>query len=952
LIKRKKLEIISLLFILSILSIPLRYFGNNLKLPESERQDKVNLSAQVSETKQWIKNPTFESPIEPTWFWKNGTEGDNSDIIAVPSSEQANFTILGDSQTIEISDPLNDGSWQRYKNDVFLFPDTSVINKSGLYVDHDYDETVNQTRNYHSVHIRKNVNLGINMSDYVITAASLKVNFNATVNVNVDTSNVNFPVQFGIGDFATFYVLISDINRVNPYRVANNKTTNLGQDSGPILNINNKDIETVAEEDLITALTSSLEKDIDYSNFTITLGIDIYCEDNGPPSNDHDTWEALIIRSCNLTFSYEKKIDQFTTISWNQVGNALTGGIFQILEAKLNFKYLINETWPSSAPLSEIRFVINNKVGDETVKLRFGNISFQEAKVGGFDVTSLIPAGINITFSIELFIKDNFQLNHSISISIDDVFLNISYIKTFPDYQTELELFLYNINSTDDPFVNIANDNLLNVTVKYRQNSNQIHITNASIQLEGKISGALTENIPLQQYSKIINVSQLGIGTRLLTIVAQKTNHESITFPFLIKVIERETEIQLFLNGVQKYDNSSTQIEINEKVNISVLYKDLELQNFLRGASVNLLGLGKLNETTNHYNITINTDVLEKGTNFLTIYAQLDNYQALTFQFVIDVIDISTNLQLLLNNELKTLDPIIDLPIGSMLNITIKYLEYKTGLPIDNPVVQLIGEGISTNLIENLSLKHHSVSLNTSDLHLGIKRFSIVANAIDYQIETIDLRITISRINSIISTESGESITNAHSGDNVKLKIVLNNTVYGDYIKGASVTYIWEQGQGVLTDPENDGIYEVILKNVPTGSHIITITAFAGDDYDFNTYEFTISVVRKTEPNLTWLIIGLTGGILILGVTITLYQTHFKYSPVVRKIRKLKKAIKKGKKVKTLLVNDRESILLENFQKTKEMLEFEPIQSGKKKVMDKFAISKQNTKKFNGEDSP
>ena len=119
---------------------------------ESERQDIVNTSAQISETKQWIKNPTFDSPIEPIWFWKNGTQGDYSDVIAIPGSEQANFTILGDSQTIEISDPLNDGTWQLYRNDVFLFPDISVVNESGLYVYHDYDEDVNQTKNYHLVY--------------------------------------------------------------------------------------------------------------------------------------------------------------------------------------------------------------------------------------------------------------------------------------------------------------------------------------------------------------------------------------------------------------------------------------------------------------------------------------------------------------------------------------------------------------------------------------------------------------------------------------------------------------------------------------------------------------------------------------------------------------------------------------------------------------------------------
>ena len=104
--------------------------------------------------------------------------------------------------------------------------------------------------------------------------------------------------------------IISDLDLNNPSRVANNKTSDLGQDSPQIVTIDDKPIETVDQEDIITALSSSLDKDPDHSNFTITLGIDIYCEDNGPPVLDHDTFEALIIKSFNLTFTYERKIEK------------------------------------------------------------------------------------------------------------------------------------------------------------------------------------------------------------------------------------------------------------------------------------------------------------------------------------------------------------------------------------------------------------------------------------------------------------------------------------------------------------------------------------------------------------------------------------------------------------------------------------------------------------------
>ena len=69
----------------------------------------------------------------------------------------------------------------------------------------------------------------VNMSDYIITSASLEVVFNATVTAQGTdplqphihgierpgdyTEGLNPPAdtQFGIGDFVTFYALISDV---------------------------------------------------------------------------------------------------------------------------------------------------------------------------------------------------------------------------------------------------------------------------------------------------------------------------------------------------------------------------------------------------------------------------------------------------------------------------------------------------------------------------------------------------------------------------------------------------------------------------------------------------------------------------------------------------------------------------------------------------------------------
>jgi len=209
------------------------------------------------------------------------------------------------------------------------------------------------------------------------------------------------------------------------YEVAYNQTVDLGKDSAGLTDtMPDTFMTTVSEEDLIFYLTSVLSSD--FQNFTITLGVRIWCEDNW--WSDRDIWDSLLIKTCNLTFTYQKKIDRFTTASWNQIGNTISGENIEITEGNLKFKYKTDPLWPVGlSPNSEIRFFINDNSLLETIKLSSATTNFEDAKTGGFDVTTLILKDINISVSIQVFIADTFALNENITISITEVYLEISY---------------------------------------------------------------------------------------------------------------------------------------------------------------------------------------------------------------------------------------------------------------------------------------------------------------------------------------------------------------------------------------------------------------------------------------------------------------------------------------------------------------------------------------------
>ena len=401
-----------------------------------------------SEPELWLENPTLDSPIQPDWFWEYGTEGDISDMDLIASQNQTNYRILGEKETVKLiygtPNSSTSPNWDIFNNSDFMLPDLAEINTAGCYVYHYLNESedggLGQIHNFPSVHFKKNISMPVDMSDYFITDASFEVVINGSVNINVDTfndwnPNATTPYvdwnRFDIGDSANFYAVLSDTKNSYPFPLGSFETKDvaLGQgDLAPnftvILELNNTELNYEDKKDLINALNTALRTD--NQNFTITLGLDIYCEDNRG-AGDYDLWNYLIFKTCNLSVTYEKKIDYFTSISLNQNGKEISGTNLRITDANLNFKYKINETWPTSATLSEIRIYINNIFYDrKTVRLSSMNASYQEVRFGGLDITDYVDLNTEVNLSIQIFLADNFNLDKVIEISIDDIYLYIT----------------------------------------------------------------------------------------------------------------------------------------------------------------------------------------------------------------------------------------------------------------------------------------------------------------------------------------------------------------------------------------------------------------------------------------------------------------------------------------------------------------------------------------------
>lgn len=441
---RKRWNFVMTIIFLSTTMILSTIFSTTpTKSLEIEHTKILNTSGTISHIDdEWLDNPSFIDPIQPTWF--PTIEGDSTDVNSSISPGQVNFEIQGDEGYFSnVSGTPDDSDWTEFNNTYFILPDgTHEINENGCEASHEFQENTDQSRNRPSVHWRRNITMPISMEDFIITDVSLSAFVNGSVDTNVETPNDWLGFD-GAGYFATyydyarFYIKFSNLDYTNLYEVAYFQTVDLGegnqtrQATGEISYLNDTLMTVIDQSNLVFYLTKALEKDP--YQFGITLGIDIYCEDNYDQA-DRDTFYSLIIKSVNLSFTYEKKMNQLTSISWNQIGNAINGSNIEVTKANLNFDYRISENWSETlSPNSEVRVLMNNISHIETIKLGSASMTFQEAKVGGYDILDITPPYVNLSFSIQVILGDQFSLNRTITVSIDNVHLLVSYKETIPD---------------------------------------------------------------------------------------------------------------------------------------------------------------------------------------------------------------------------------------------------------------------------------------------------------------------------------------------------------------------------------------------------------------------------------------------------------------------------------------------------------------------------------------
>jgi hypothetical protein len=817
------------------------------------------IETQEQYSKQLILDPNFDEELGNS-PWSLNLDGDISDVNASIGGGQSNYTIIGEQFEFTLINSTPDISdWTAVQNPKFpILPDTYEINQLGINVSHEYNEWVNQTRNTPSMNWKRNINLPSNMSDYEITSASLTAvaNGSALVNVETPTDTLDVGGYHGVDDFVRFYVLISDLNNIEEYELAYNRTVDLGigdspRDSyGAVNYMYDTILNTVNENLLIFYLQKVLEHD--NFNFTITLGIDVYCEDNYD-GYDRDTFRSLLIKSCDLSFTYKKKIDRFTSISINQTGNSVLTNDYevpgsnismQIDEAKLNFKFKTDKNWSELSPNSEFRIYINDSKLSETVKLVDANSNWKNASINGFNVLSNILIDNNVSLNLQLYIADDFILNESITVSIDEVILEVTFTVTVRTDKIET-----NLVTTGSLVRFVTWNETFQIEINYSDVSTGIGITGANFSVDWVDSNVTQEDG--EGIYRIIcnNTNTISGQTYFIDISVDDFGFLQNSLRVEVNIMERETEVEIFMEG--------------------------------------------------------------------------------------------TNM---------TLSPVIELPITSILNLTARYFDLSYSTPIENATASLYGI-LEANYIYTQEGDAHQFIIDTLEIGLGTHLISLVIENQNFDQISKLLRITVVPIQMNGTIRDDIQSVSISPGSDYLLEIQLRDE-FGDLVQNIEVNYTWDGAPGTFTFNETSGYYTALLSDVPEGVFDIIITAEKGPNYDFEEYRITISSSTKLSVWQLVLIYFLAALIIALISGFGAYQLHYKYPPMVRDIRNLRRKLRKGRKTKSVLIDSREKIMDKIFQ---DKLRDSNIKSIKVKKIgqkaEKIVRTDEDIKKIAGKDS-
>ncbi|MCJ7650915.1 MAG: hypothetical protein MUP85_20070, partial [Candidatus Lokiarchaeota archaeon] len=580
----------------------------------------------------------------------------------------------------------------------------------------------------------------------------------------------------------------------------------------------------------------------------------IYSDLTGPFINDA-TVQLKTGTTVLDTFSKHVSFDQYN-LTKDATGFNLGNNIFSIYAKKENY----------TVALTSILIIVTERDTSLSIYLEKLLTTSIEVIYGEFinitavyeDFASIFIDGANVelregtttidTFSKHATLNQYFLTKNSNELSLGGNVLSVyakrenysvslvSILITVNERDTTLDILLDGIDSSSFEFYNISINDKLNITAIY-EDFTSIFVSGATVELTGTgTSEFLIQHPTLNHYNYTLNPEDLGVGVHFLVISADKENYSASIINIKINVLERGSNLLLFIDGNDLTSSRHVAAEIDQVLNVTVYFTDSSDDSFISNANIRLTGALNDNFTENvsleYYNVSIRTNYLNQGINFLTIFAQKQEYVSQSIVFTIEVREKESNLQLFLNGNNETLGKSVEVTIGEFVNVTVIYEDYAKNF-IDNAEVLIVGEGIDLNLTKNPIYNQYNVTIDSDDLNFGINLLTLYAKRDNYQPQTLIVRIEIIEketdmhifLNGLNKTIDRTLTLPIRSSLNITVKYFEYDTGLG--ILGATIQLVGESLDEFLTYNPSHQQYSITIdtNQLDIGVRFLTVYA-------------------------------------------------------------------------------------------------------------------------------
>ncbi|MHA1232747.1 MAG: hypothetical protein ACTSPQ_19110 [Candidatus Helarchaeota archaeon] len=359
-------------------------------------------------------------------------------------------------------------------------------------------------------------------------------------------------------------------------------------------------------------------------------------------------------------------------------------------------------------------------------------------------------------------------------------------------------------------------------------------IEGASVNISGT---PMTPDAIAGNYTYLFRANQLGIHQFIINATKLGYNYNETSIQ--IEVIERDTNITLYLNGTI---TQSITMYYNETLNITIYYEDLNYSLGIENAVVNITESSTydLNDVGNgYYTLIFNATLLHNYT--FIVNADKYGYQNQSMKFNITILKRPTELIIYVNSSIPTGQPIYynqTIIITAYYNDTIR----KTG--IENASVN-----ITLTIMEIMTeIGNGNYSYSYKGSTIGTFLFTFNATKYGYKLAENSLTIQVIEYSTEVklymnSTEMTE-IT-IHYNESVIIELLYNNTIINDGIAGADVKI----NESIIMQGNNSGYYYYIFNGTTLGDFYYYINA-SKYGYINQSISFTVHVVER-PTNIT-----------------------------------------------------------------------------------------------------